>query len=452
MPKVAFTNYVFFRPIGARTLGIVAPDHPAVKNVQNDFDTLFNEAEGRVRFFGNVNVGRDISVEELRRDYDAVVMAYGCQSDTKLGIPGEDTLKGVLSAREFVAWYNGHPDFVHIGEIVASTLSRPQAEQNDPTGGKRHVVVIGQGNVAIDCARILTKGTEQLYDTDIASHALSTLGETSIEHVSIIGRRGLVQGAFTIKELRELTKLDGVSFHVQQEDLDKSMTESSIQELDSAQGRPKQRIKDLLYKVATKELMEENTKHIHLRFLLNPKHFQPKDEVQNHLGSLLCERTTLQGEPGNQRAIGTGEFENIPADLALISIGYRGTPIPGVEQYFDERRGVLRNVNGKVDDATSTACGLYVAGWLKRGPTGIIGTNIPDAKDTVATIVDDLGKLSGTKDTTDIVSVLDERSIEYISWEGYRKIEDAEQQGKRSVHQPREKIVNIETQIKIAMA
>jgi adrenodoxin-NADP+ reductase len=167
----------------------VAPDHPEVKNVQNDFTALFKD-NSAIKFFGNVNVGRDVSLKELRELYDVVVLAYGCESDRKLGIAGEETLNGVLSAREFVAWYNGHPDFVHIGQAVADALG-----DNPETA---NVVVIGQGNVALDCARILVKGASGLFDTDIASHTLPILKD-GVKCTSIVGRRGHIQGAFTIK-------------------------------------------------------------------------------------------------------------------------------------------------------------------------------------------------------------------------------------------------------------
>lgn len=166
----------------------VAPDHPEVKNVQNDFSALFEN--DKISFFGNVCIGKDISLDELRQLYDVVVLAFGCESDRKLGIPGEETLKGVLCAREFVAWYNGHPDFGHVGQIVKEALG------DDPS--ESEVAVIGQGNVALDCARILAKGRSGLNDTDIASDALEVIGD-GIKRTVVLGRRGHVQGAFTIK-------------------------------------------------------------------------------------------------------------------------------------------------------------------------------------------------------------------------------------------------------------
>jgi len=168
----------------------VAPDHPEVKNVQNDFTALFEQEGSPISFLGNVTVGKDVSLHELRELYDVVILAYGCESDRKLGIPGEDTLSGVLSAREFVAWYNGHPDFVHIGKVVADALG------DDPETA--NVVVVGQGNVALDCARVLAKGASGLVDTDIASYVFPVLKD-GVKCTTIVGRRGHIQGAFTIK-------------------------------------------------------------------------------------------------------------------------------------------------------------------------------------------------------------------------------------------------------------
>jgi adrenodoxin-NADP+ reductase len=221
-------------PYGLVRFG-VAPDHPEVKNVQNDFDLLF-EDKG-VDFYGNVQVGTDVSVQELRDLYNVVVLAYGCESDRKMGVQGEE-LPGVLSAREFVAWYNGHPDFAHIGEQVKKALGG----SDEPS-----VVVVGQGNVALDCARILSKGKQGLENTDIASRALSLIGQ-GVPNVTIVGRRGHIQGAFTIKEVRELVKLKSegmdASFVVRPDELEMGATEASLEELTA--NRPRQRIDKLL--------------------------------------------------------------------------------------------------------------------------------------------------------------------------------------------------------------
>jgi adrenodoxin-NADP+ reductase len=417
----------------------VAPDHPEVKNVQNDFSQLF-QAEN-VQLLANVKVGSDVSLEELRQLYDVVVLAYGCESDRKLGIPGEDSIEGILSAREFVAWYNGHPDFVYIGEQVKKALGEHVTEAR--------VAIIGQGNVALDCARILAKGSSQLVDTDIASHALEVLKE-GVRITTVLGRRGHVQGAFTIKELRELTKLENASFVVQEAELQLGSTAASLAELESA--KPKQRIDSLLREAAAKAPTDE--KQVHLRFLLNPSRFEATENGSS-LGAVICERTMLQGDAASQSAVGTGEYETVTANLALVSIGYKGVAIPGVEEFFDARRGVVRNAHGKVESGSATHGGLYVSGWLKRGPSGIIGTNISDAKDTVASIVKDWNASNEPirDDYGCLLSLLQNRGVRVVDWKSYQKIEEAESdpRRKRSAEQPRQKISNHDELVKIAL-
>jgi len=418
----------------------VAPDHPEVKNVQNDFSLLF-QGEHAVQLLANVKVGRDVALHELRQMYDIVVLAYGCESDRKLGIEGETSLQGILSAREFVAWYNGHPDFVHIGESVKSALG---------TVKEARVVVIGQGNVALDCARILTKGMSQLLETDIAFHALDVLQE-GVQNTTILGRRSHVQGAFTIKELRELTKLENTSFVVLETELQLGATDASLVELQNS--RPKQRIDTLLHEVAATHPTTD--KQVHLRFLLNPYKFEPK-ENGICLGAVVCERTQLTGEDGSQRAIGTGEYEVIPADLVLVSIGYKGLAVPDLEEFFDDRRGIVVNSHGKVNSGSETQGGLYVSGWLKRGPSGIIGTNIADAKDTVASIVRDLNESPSpiNGDSSCLLSLLQSRGVQVVNWNAYQKIEafESNSRRKRSPKQPREKISDHDQLIHVALA
>lgn len=445
-------------PFGLVRYG-VAPDHPEVKNVQNDFSTLFedttesNEAVN-VRFFGNVKVGWDVTVAELRSVYDAVLLAYGCESDQKLILPGSH-LPQILSAREFVAWYNGHPDFVHVGEQVSKALNVSAADTAESVR-KAHVVVIGHGNVALDCARILTKGSKNLYDTDIASHTFPVIGG-GISRISVIGRRGPIQGAFTIKEIRELVRLQkegyGTYFHVSPDELQMGMNEASMQEMEGLAGRPKQRICDLLQKAAAASSdTTECDKRVDLRFLLNPVRFETREDDPSRLAAVICEKTILQGEPGNQKAIGIGEFESLSADLVLISIGYKGTALPYVEPFFDEEIGIVHNRNGKVDNSNQSECGLYVAGWLKRGPSGIIGTNIADAKDTTATIMHDLQEMKPRANSKKkIDSLLAERKIQVVGWEDYQRLDEFEQTHKRNDNQPREKIVSIKQQLEAAL-
>ena len=441
----------------------VAPDHPEVKNVENDFRALFDEDGSCINFRGNVEVGRDVSLPELRSLYDVVVLAYGCESDRRLGVPGED-LVGVLSAREFVGWYNGHPDYIYLTDTLSQRII------TDPSA--TDVAVVGHGNVALDCARVLAKGTKGLVATDIASHSLQVLKD-GVRKVTIVGRRGHIQGAFTIKEIRELTKLKkeglDVSFRVSQEELQMGMTEASMAELEGPAARPKKRIDKLLRDAAAACADADadadagdaiaTAREVSLRMLMNPVEFLPSEKDPALLGSVVCERTRLEGEPGKQGAIGTGQFETIPANLALLSIGYKGLCLPGLEGSFDERRGTIGNDHGKV---SGEEAGLYCSGWIKRGPSGIIGTNIQDAKDTVAAILTDLEAGALTIDATSTANgslrgrsgldaLLKERNTKVVDWESYAKIDAAEKEPSRlrAEGQPREKITNIQDMLSV---
>ncbi|KAL7538996.1 hypothetical protein ACHAXR_008939 [Thalassiosira sp. AJA248-18] len=478
----------------------VAPDHPEVKNVENDFAKMFqNEIlagdinidntsdeydlpSSSLSYFGNVDVGKDISLSHLQSLYHIVILAYGCQNaDRRLGIPGEDTLDGVLSAREFVAWYNGHPEFGHIGPIVKRCLW-PSSASSSPEGGTEEfsndeeegsgvssaeeeispsrVVVIGQGNVALDVARVLAKGKPGLIDTDTPNSVLQVL-RGGVRHVSIVGRRGHVQGAFTIKEIRELTKLkkDGydASFFVRKEELDLGMTESSIAELKGPSGRPKTRIDKLIQESAVtfESSNSDAAKQVELRFLMNPVRIDPNDSNSDRVGCVICERTKLEGEPFKQKPVGTNETETMPADLVLVSIGYKGMPLEGMNelQLFDSQKGIVANDHGKVAGGDN----LFVTGWIKRGPTGIIGTNIMDAKDTVGSVMKSID--SGSVQPSDLIKGrvgLDEhlqlQGVHAITWHQFLNIEAAETDRNRlrSDVQPREKIVSLKEMLDAA--
>jgi adrenodoxin-NADP+ reductase len=380
----------------------------------------------------------------------------------------------------------GHPDYVHVGEKVKKVLLSGDSE--DKVAGairQASVVVLGQGNVAMDCARILAKGGKALFDTDLASHALPVLGD-GVAKISILGRRGHIQAAFTIKEVRELINLEkegcSAEFHVSEKELELGTTEASKAELAGPQGRPRQRIDKLLRDVATTTSTSQGKclffydrkltnlpcsskdfcrfvasgssgqpKQVHLRFLINPVRFEADSSDSSRLGKVICERTRLEGEPGKQRAVGTGELHEIPAQLALVSIGYRGTPVPGLEPWFDNQRGVVVHQNGRVDPPVpSKLGGLYASGWLKRGPTGIIGTNIPDAKETVVSIVSDLNEDNAMNSVESLGSFLSASGVKVVDWNGYRKIADHEMANRRSEHQPREKITDTDLLVEIA--
>lgn len=458
----------------------VAPDHPEVKNVENDFAALFQkevvaDENGRpssLSYFGNVDVGKDIALSQLQSIYDIVILAYGCQSaDRQLGIPGEDTLEGVLSAREFVAWYNGHPEFGHIGPIVKRCLWGESSEidgegSTDKEVSPARVVVIGQGNVALDVARVLAKGKPGLIDTDTPNSVLDVL-KGGATHVSVVGRRGHVQGAFTIKELRELTKLKkeghDATLVVRKEELDLGMTKSSEMELKGPKGRPKTRINKLLQESAEVKVSDE-AKQVDLRFLMSPIHLEPNDSDRGRIGHVVCERTKLEGEPFQQKPVGTNETEIMPADLVLVSIGYKGMPLEGMDELeiFDNQRGVVDNDHGKVAGENN----IFVAGWIKRGPTGIIGTNIMDAKDTVGSVMKfvdsesihrlDSLTLDGTKlikGRAGLTEYLQHQDVKSLTWQQFLKIEHAEMDRSRlrSDDQPREKIISVDEMLNTAL-
>ena len=231
-------------------------------------------------------------------------------------------------------------------------------------------------------------------------------------------------------------------------------TPASVEELNAKGARPKVRIDKLLREAARNPTSTSNAKEVHLRFLLNPVRFEANEADSSKLGAVVCERTKLEGEPGAQIAVGAGEFETVPAQLALISIGYKGVALPGLEEstLFDERRGIVVNIHGKVDDSRDGLGGLYVSGWLKRGPSGIIGTNIADAKDTVASIVKDLDQQTIKTSAGSLKSLLEERGVQVVDWSSYERI-DAMETGdsrKRSKDQPREKLSTIDEMLQAA--
>jgi adrenodoxin-NADP+ reductase len=416
-------------PFGLVRYG-VAPDHPEVKSVSSQFEELFTQHGDRFRYFGNVEV-RDkdvevsqphesvnnkmkvnVSLEELQSNYRAVVLAYGAASETKLNIPGKD-MKGIYSARQFVNWYNGHPAYAHIGTDL-------------DLANVKEVVIVGNGNVAIDCARVLGKSFEELYDTDISPVALEALKSSAVETITLVGRRGHVQASFTIKELRELTRLDNAKLIMHASEIERGLTEASKAELKD--NRAKTRIIELINKVAdgtagaapankddTDEdvakpasTAESKTKHqrsIYIRYLLSPKAFLGPDGTTQPASSdrvqgIELENNELIGGPHEQSVKGTGKLERIPCQLVLESIGYRSLPI-SASLPFDNKTHTVPSHKGRVVRLSKATQGdqpppietvkcLYVSGWLKRGPSGIIGTNIPDAKETVSSVLEDV--------------------------------------------------------------
>ena len=384
-------------PFGLVRAG-VAPDHPKIKSVTRMYEkTAKHEA---FRYFGGVELGKDISREELLERYHAVVYAIGTATDNRLGIPGEDR-PGSHSATEFVAWYNGHPDFADHEFDLSATRA----------------VVVGNGNVAVDVARMLVLDPDEVAVTDTADHAVEALAACSVHDVIVLGRRGPAQAAFTTPELRELGELTRADIAVDPFEVDDA-------ELDSAAKRNI----DVLRDYAQREPSGKQ-RRVELRFLWSPVEILGEGDDGPVTGVRVVKNELVDG-----RAVPTGEEAVIACGLVLRSIGYRGTPIAGIP--FDEKRGLIRNEGGRVVGGER---GEYVVGWVKRGPSGVIGTNKKDAADTVARILED-----------EAAGLLNEPSIEpevppgAITWEGWRAIDEHETALGEPHGRPRVKLVRIE--------
>jgi ferredoxin--NADP+ reductase len=389
--------------------GGVAPDHQEIKRLQDTFD---RQTLGRgCRFLGNVEVGRDVTHDELSRHYTAVVYATGAQTDKSLGIPGED-LPGSWAATEFVAWYNGHPDY----RDLEFDLSHERA------------VVIGNGNVAADVTRLLTRSPDELARTDVADHALEALRRSAVREVVVLGRRGPAQAAFTSAELRELGNLEGVDLRVEPFELDPL---SSRWLADEGTFTARKNVQ-LLREFAARPPRIDAPRRIELRFLVSPVEITPE-------AVLVSRNEIVQDDRGRLRARATdAPGETIEAGLVLRSVGYQAVPLPGVP--FDERAFVLPNERGRVRDAP----GVYTVGWIKRGPTGILGTNKRDAEETIACLAQDLrdGVLPEPRVSEPIDGLLAERRVGVVTVEGWRAIDGRELEDGRSADRPRVKLAS----------
>ncbi|VVB10689.1 unnamed protein product [Arabis nemorensis] len=410
----------------------VAPDHPDTKNAINQFSLVAQHK--RCSFYGNVKLGSDLLLSELRDLYHVVVLAYGAESDKDLGIPGE-RLSGIYSAREFVWWYNGHPDY--------SSL-KPDLKRSDTA------VILGQGNVALDVARILLRPTTELASTDIARHALSALEESSIRKVYLIGRRGPVQAALTAKELREVLGIKNL--HVRIKETDLNVTPADEEEMKNSRAR--KRIYELLSKAAAAAGTSEadpDQRELHFVFFRQPDQFLESDERRGQVSGVNLEKTILESvESGKQIAVGTGEFEDLSCSMVLKAIGYKSVPINGLP--FDHKKGIVPNVSGRVVSQTSGGIsqnepGLYVCGWLKRGPVGIIGTNLYCAEETVGSISEDIAEgvcTSVKAGSKGLMELLEKRNVKKVDFSGWEKIDAKEKQMGSERNKDREKLVSWE--------
>ncbi|XP_067938928.1 NADPH:adrenodoxin oxidoreductase, mitochondrial-like [Watersipora subatra] len=405
-------------PFGLVRFG-VAPDHPEVKNAINTFTQTATGFGDRCRFIGNVEVGKDVRISELEKHYDILVMTYGAENDRKFGIPGEDA-PGVYAAREFVGWYNGLPKFADL----AIDLSKAKS-----------AVVFGQGNVALDIARLLLMPIDKLAKTDICQHALDAIAASTLSSIHIVGRRGPLQASFTIKEFRELTKLPGVQGHVP------SYAENiNIDEL----PRPKRRVAELMKNKAGSSGDADGGKSWHLDFLLTPREVLTSN---GRVSALRCTKNKLVGDDiMSQRAEPTDESHDISCDLIVRSIGYQSRCID--ERIpFDTKTYTIPNEHGRVVGKA----GLYCSGWVKRGPVGVLASTMTDAFDTADSILEDidsgLTSSSQTGETHHWSHSLGKDLVDFTGWENINQeeISRGENKGK-----PREKIVNINEMLRIA--
>lgn len=403
----------------------VAPDHQKIKSVTKVFDKTA-EKPG-FRFFGYVELGKDITVEELRRYYHQIVYTTGAQTDRSLGIPGEDLI-GSHPATEFVAWYNGHPDYRHL----EYDLSQERA------------AVIGVGNVAVDVVRILCRTPEELAKTDIADYALEALRHSNIKEVYMLGRRGPAQAAYTAPEVKELGELADADVYVPPDEAE--LDELSKAALADSADRGTMRIVEIVQGYANRPATGKSRKLI-LRFLVSPVEIIG-DEEGRVKALRLVKNELYATEAGSLRPRPTGEYEEIPVGLVFRSIGYRGVPLPGVP--FHEKWGVILNEKGRVidPDTKQPVVGEYTAGWIKRGPSGVIGTNKPDAAETVDCMLEDAANgctlNPAEPDPAAVERLIRQRQPNYFSYDDWKRQDEQEVAKGEPLGRPRVKFTSVE--------
>ncbi len=384
-------------PYGLVRFG-VAPDHERIKNVTRSFDLVAGKPG--FRYFGNVEFGKHVTLADLARHYHQIAFTTGAQTDRRMGIPGED-LKHSHPATEFVAWYNGHPDYRHL-EFDLSV---------------ERVAVVGVGNVAVDVARILCRTPEELATTDIADYALEALKKSRVKEVYLLGRRGPVQAAFTTPEAREMGELAGADVKVLPEEVE--LDALSQAELEASDDKLLKRKVDTLKEFSIRAPGGKG-RLLTLRFLVSPTELVSNGD--GRVKGMRIVRNRLAGEPGKLKAVATDAFEDLPVGLVFRSVGYRGVALPDVP--FDEKSGTIPNAKGRV------LHGVYVSGWIKRGPSGVIGTNKPDAAETAVSMLEDAkaGSLLSPADPSAeaaerLVRARQPRVVTFADWRQLDKIE-----------------------------
>jgi ferredoxin--NADP+ reductase len=402
--------------------GGVAPDHPNIKAVSRVYEKT--AAHPEFRFFGNVEYGTQLTHDDLHARYHAIIYAVGAQTDRRLGIPGED-LPGSWAATEFVAWYNGHPDY----RDLEFDLSCERA------------VVVGNGNVAADVARMLALTRDELAQTDVADHALDVLAENSIREIVVLGRRGPAQAAFTNPELLELGEMTDADVFVDPRDIEVDPLSRAWLESEAASSTQRKNV-EILTGYAGRA-PEGKRRRIVLRFLVSPLELLGAERVE---GIRIC-RNELRDEGTGLRACSTDTIEELGCGIVFRSIGYRGTPLHGLP--FDEARGTIPHEAGRILDSRGAQLrGDYVVGWIKRGPTGIIGTNKRDAQETVDELFEDLdaGRLNEPADPSrdSLEELLAERAPDHVTYSGWEAIDAAEKAAGEPHGRPRVKLTRTE--------
>lgn len=405
-------------PYGLLRYG-VAPDHPKIKGISAAYDRI--AADRRVRFVGNVDVGHgSVGVSDLAACYDQVVFAIGCETDRHLGIPGEQ-LAGSHPATSFVAWYNGHPDHVALPVNLAS----------------ERAVVVGIGDVAMDLARILLRNPEDLAGTDITSQALGILRGSRVREVLVLARRGPAQAAFAAKELEDIGELAGVDVHV-----DTALVRADLAAMDVHAGHDRHKLEVLAALGEAPKTPDH--KRLVVRFLASPVEILGDGA---RVTGVRVEATEIRTDAeGHATAHGTGCFETIETGLVVHSVGYRGVPVPGLP--FDDRSGTIPNADGRIVDGAAVVPNLYAAGWIKRGASGVVGTNKGDAAATVQRMLEDVGGLAA-KPSNEVAraafdDLLRRRGIRTVTWEGWQAIDRVERERGKSAGKVREKLTSFD--------
>ncbi len=403
----------------------VAPDHQKIKSVTRVYDKIASNPN--FRFFGLVEFGVHVTIEDLKKHYHIVIFATGAQTDRRMNIPGED-LDGSHTATEFVAWYNGHPDYVD----YKFDLSQEK------------VAIVGVGNVAVDVARILCRTEAELMETDITDYALEALKKSNIKEVYLLGRRGPAQAAFTNPEVRELGNLDDAHAITRIEEVE--LDEFTKELLEKEEDRSLVKKIEILNSYS-EDIEFQKSKKLHIRFLVSPTEILA-DEEGKVRAIKLVKNELYRAEDGSLRPRPTDETEELEVGLVFRSIGYQGVPLPEVP--FHEKWGVIHNEKGRIIDPETGEhiCGLYSTGWIKRGPTGVIGTNKQDSGETVQCIVEDIESghhLSPEKPHPDhILELVSERQPDYFTYEDWIKLNELEVSKGEEQGRPRVKYTSIE--------